>query len=203
MKLLVLAPLAIEALAVRSGLPGVKVRRTGMGRRAVELGDAEAVGIAGLCGAVDPSLRAGDVVLATELRSEDGTTVACPGSSLLAEPLRRMGLGSAQGTLYTASRILGREERAELRSEGVLAVDMESAWLAEAAGERPVAVLRIVVDTAERRLASARTVLAGIRGLWTLRRASAAFVEWAELCTASRAPAPSRERLCGLQSHSA
>ncbi len=203
MKLLVLAPLAIEALAVRSGLPGVKVSRTGMGRRAVELGDADAIGVAGLCGAVDPALRAGDVVLATELRSEDGKTVACPESSLLVEPLRRMGLSSTAGTLYTASRILGREERARLRDEGVLAVDMESAWLVEAAGDRPVAVLRVVVDSAERRLVSPRTVLAGIRGLWTLRRASAAFVEWAELCTASRAPAASHERLCGLQSRSA
>ena len=43
-----------------------------MGRREVDFGDADAIGVAGLCGAVDPSLRPGDVVLATELRSEDG-----------------------------------------------------------------------------------------------------------------------------------
>jgi 4-hydroxy-3-methylbut-2-enyl diphosphate reductase len=182
-KLVVLAPLRIESLAVRSGLPGVKVRRSGMGRREVDFGDADAIGVAGLCGAVDPSLRAGAVVLATELRSEDGTTIACPDSSLLAEPLRRMGLEAASGTLYTASRILGRSERLQLRDEGVLAVDMESAWIAEAARERPVAVLRVVVDTADRRLASPRTLIAGIRGLWTLRRASAAFVDWVEACS--------------------
>jgi 4-hydroxy-3-methylbut-2-en-1-yl diphosphate reductase len=183
MKLLVVAPLRIEALAVRSGLPGVKVRRSGMGRRELDFGDADAVGVAGLCGGVDPSLRAGDVVLATELRSEDGKTIQCPDSSLLAEPLRRMGLKTTAGTLYTASRIVGRAERLKLRDQGVLAVDMESAWLAEAAGDRPVAVLRVVVDTADRRLASPRTLVAGARGLWTLRRASAAFVDWAEFCT--------------------
>jgi 4-hydroxy-3-methylbut-2-en-1-yl diphosphate reductase len=182
-KLVVVAPLRIEALAVRSGLPGVKVRRSGMGRREVDFGDADAIGVAGLCGAVDPSLRAGDIVLATELRSEDGTAIACPDSSLLAEPLRRMGLRATSGTVYTASRILGRAERLALRDEGVIAVDMESAWLAEAAN-RPVAVLRVVVDTADRRLASVRTLAAGVRGLWTLRRASAAFVDWVEACSA-------------------
>jgi 4-hydroxy-3-methylbut-2-enyl diphosphate reductase len=183
-KLVVVAPLLVEAIAVRSGLPGVKVRRSGMGRRELDFGDADAIGVAGLCGAVDPSLRAGDIVLGTELRSADGTTIACPDSSLLAEPLRRMGLEAAAGTLYTAPKILGREERLRLREQGVLAVDMESAWLAEAARERPVAVLRVVVDTADRRLASLGTLSAGVRGLWTLRRASAAFVDWVEACSA-------------------
>jgi 4-hydroxy-3-methylbut-2-en-1-yl diphosphate reductase len=193
MKLLVVAPLRIEALAVRSGLPGIKVRRSGMSRREFDFGDADAIAVAGLCGAVDPSLRAGDVVLATELRSEDGKTISCPDSSLLAEPLRRMGFQAKTGTLYTASKILGRDERVALRDEGVLAVDMESAWIAEAAGERPVAVLRVVVDTADRRLASLWTLAAGVRGLWSLRRASTAFVDWAELCSVSVTPVPVAE----------
>jgi len=184
MNLLVFAPLRIEALTVRSGLPAIKVRRFGMGRREVDLGDADAVGVAGLCGAVDPSLRAGDVVLATELRSEDGETIACPDSALLAEPLRRMGLQPATGALYTAPKILGRDERLALRDTGVLAVDMESAWIVRAAQPRPVAVLRVVVDTADHRLASPHTLAAGIRALWTLRRASAAFVDWVEACSA-------------------
>jgi len=182
-KLVVFAPLRIESLAVRSGLPGIKVRRSGLGRHDVDFGDADAIGVAGLCGAVDPSLRAGDVVLATELRSEDGTTIPSPDSALLVEPLRRMGVRAATGTVYTASKILGRDERLALRDQGVLAVDMESAWIAEAAGDRPVAVLRVVVDTADRRLASPRTLAAGIRGLWTLRRVSAAFVDWVEACS--------------------
>lgn len=182
MKLLVLAPLRVEALAVRSALPGVKVRRTGMGKGRVDVEDADAVAVAGLCGAVDPDLRTGDVVLATELRSEHGETIACPGSALLEEPLRRLRLRVRTGPLYTAGRILGPADRRELRGSGVLAVDMESALLAEALGDRPLAVLRVVVDTADRRLASPRTLAAGIRGLWTLRRASTALVEWVEAC---------------------
>jgi 4-hydroxy-3-methylbut-2-enyl diphosphate reductase len=189
MRLLVLAPLWIEALAVRSALPGVKVRRTGMGARAgqVAIGDVDAVAVAGLCGAVDPDLRPGDVVLGTELRAEGREPIPCPGSALLAEPLRRLGLRPVAGPIHSAPRILPPHERAELWESGVLAVDMESAWVAEAAGERPLAVLRVVVDTAGRRLVSPRTVVAGIHGLWMLRRGAAALVDWAESCTASDA----------------
>jgi 4-hydroxy-3-methylbut-2-en-1-yl diphosphate reductase len=186
-KLLLLAPLWIEALAVRSSLPAVKVKRTGMGPDAgeVDLGDADAVGVAGLCGAVDPDLRAGDIVLATELRSEETGTIPCPDSALLAEPLRRLGLTAKTGPVYCSPKVLSRDERLALRETGVLAVDMESAWIARATGERPIAVLRVVVDTAGKRLLSPRTLLAGIHGLWTLRRAGAAFVDWVETCRAA------------------
>jgi len=71
--LLVLTPLAIEARAVRSGLPEARVVRGGMGRAkavraaaSLELGSSRAVAIAGFCGALDPSLRPGDVVVAVE-----------------------------------------------------------------------------------------------------------------------------------------
>ena len=180
MKLLVLAPLRTEALAVRSALPGVKVKRTGIGRACTELGDADAVVIAGVCGAVSPELRTGDVVLATELRSEGLPAIVCPGSALLAEPLRRLRLRTHVGPVQTSPRILGPAERDALRATGVVAVDMESALLARAVGDRPLAVLRVVVDTAERRLLSPRTLVAGTRALWTLRRASGAFVDWVE-----------------------
>jgi 4-hydroxy-3-methylbut-2-enyl diphosphate reductase len=182
MRVVILCPLWLEALAVRSALPAVKVRRTGMGPRAagVEFGDADAIGVAGLCGAVDPGLRTGDVVLATELRSEGAEPIPCPGSALLAEPLRRLGIRTKAGPVYSAPRILGRSDREALSGTGVLAVDMESAWLAEAAGDTPLAVLRVVVDTAGSRLLSPRTLLAGIRGLWALRRSASAFVDWVE-----------------------
>lgn len=180
MKLVVLAPLRSEALAVRSALPGVQVKRTGMGRATLDLAGADAVGIAGLCGAVAPELRAGDVVLATELRSEGDAPIACPGSALLAEPLRRLRLRTHSGPVQTVPRILGPAERQALRASGVVAVDMESAHLARAVGDRPLAVLRVVVDTADRRLLSPRTIVAGTRALWTLRRASGAFVDWVD-----------------------
>ncbi len=158
-----------------------------MGPRAgeVDLGDADAVGVAGLCGAVDPDLRTGNIVLATELRSEETGTIACPDSALLAAPLRRLGLTARTGPVYCSPKVLGRDERLALHDSSVLAVDMESAWIARAAGNRPVAVLRVVVDTAGTRLVTPRTLVSGTRGLWTLRRSGAAFVDWVETCSAA------------------
>lgn len=167
-----------------------------MGPRAgdVDVGDADAVGVAGLCGAVDPELRSGDIVLATELRSEDARTIPCPQSALLAEPLHRLGLEAKTGPVYCSPKVLNREERRALLDTGVLAVDMESAWIARAAEDRPLAVLRVVVDAAGKRLVSPRTLVAGIQGLWRLRRAGAAFVDWVETCGgASLGPMQARE----------
>ena len=147
MKLVVLAPLRIEALAVRSGLPGIKVKRSGMGRHQLDFGDADAIGVAGLCGAVDPSLRAGDVVLATELRHEDGKTVAVPGQRAPRRAARRIGLKTTSGTDLHRAKILGRDERLALRDAGVIASTWSPRGSPRPQLDRPVAVLRVVVDT--------------------------------------------------------
>ena len=88
MTLLVLAPMAIEEAALRTKS---RVLRTGMGPERARIAaaralaiDAGSVAIAGLCGGVDPALRPGDVVCASELRREDGTTVAVSGAEELA-----------------------------------------------------------------------------------------------------------------------
>jgi 4-hydroxy-3-methylbut-2-en-1-yl diphosphate reductase len=172
MTLVVLAPLRIEALALR----GLDVRRTGMGGRRVELSNGDAVAVAGFCGAADPTLRAGDVVLADELRSEVGSR-PCPGSRRVADALERAGMRVHTGPVFSADRVLGPEERERLRVDGVLAVDMESYWLAEAAGDRPLAVVRVVVDEAGRRLLRPRTVPAGVRAFRALRRAGGALAQ--------------------------
>jgi 4-hydroxy-3-methylbut-2-en-1-yl diphosphate reductase len=171
MSVVVLAPLWIEAVALR----GLDVRRTGMGARSADTSGADAVAIAGVCGAVDPGLRAGDVVLATELRSEDGVR-DCPDSADLREPLARLGVRARTGAVWSAGRILGPKERARLGN--VLAVDMESYWLAESAGDRPVVVVRVVVDEAGGRLLHPRTLVAGVRALRALRRTRGALQEW-------------------------
>src|ERR1700741_1744631 len=97
-RLLVLAPLRAEAAAFRKR-PGWTILRSGMGRARARITaarglavDADAVAIVGLCGAVSPMLRAGDVVCATEIRREDGRVTPVPGSALLATALRRRGL---------------------------------------------------------------------------------------------------------------
>ena len=81
------------------------------------------------------------------------------------------------GPVFSADRVLGPDERERLREDGVLAVDMESYWLAEAAGERPLVVLRVVVDEAGRRLLHPRTLPAGVRAFRALRRAGATLAQ--------------------------
>jgi 4-hydroxy-3-methylbut-2-en-1-yl diphosphate reductase len=71
---------------------------------------------------------------------------------------------------------------------------MESAWLADAAAGRPLAVLRVVVESSDRELRDLRTVLAGARALASLRRTRAALGEWAH------AVGPHRVLLAGPRS---
>jgi 4-hydroxy-3-methylbut-2-en-1-yl diphosphate reductase len=141
---------------------------------------AYAVVVAGVCAAVSPDLEPGDVVCATELRREGVEPVLVPGSALLTAALRRHGLLTHAGPVISTDHIAGIEERRRLQGSGALALDMESAWLAEAAAGRPFAVLRVVVETAGRGLADIHTVPAGIRALATLRRARPALAEWAD-----------------------
>ena len=186
-QLLVLAPLKVEALALRTGLSGgTPVIRTGMGpERARDAAarahacPASAVAVAGVCGAVDPALAAGDVVIATELRDARGLVRALPGAALLAQAVRGRGLEVRLGPLYSAERVLGPAERERLRRDGALAVDMESAWLAAVNGDRPFGVVRVVVDAADRRLRDPRTIASGARALAALRRAAPALETWA------------------------
>src|SRR5262249_46138345 len=80
--LLVLVPMRIEELAL-GRRPGWRVLRAGMGPERARIAaarglavEADAVAIAGVCGAVSPELRPGDVVAATELRAEGADPVA-------------------------------------------------------------------------------------------------------------------------------
>jgi 4-hydroxy-3-methylbut-2-enyl diphosphate reductase len=185
--LLVLAPLALEARAARAGAPWARVEQIGMGprraRRAAAItqeGTGGAVLIAGFCGALDPALEPGDVVLASELRGPMGTTV-CPDPAILAGVLRRAGLRVHVGPIASSQRLVVRERRRALHRTGALAVDMESAWLAPEANAEPLVTLRVVLDTAERELHRPLATLAGARRAYrTLQRACALAHSWAE-----------------------
>ena len=58
---------------------------------------------------------------------------------------------------------------------------MESYWLARGAGDRPVAVVRAVVDRADRRLLDPRTLVDGPRALLALRHAAPVLRAWRPL----------------------
>ncbi|MQA73481.1 MAG: 4-hydroxy-3-methylbut-2-enyl diphosphate reductase [Solirubrobacterales bacterium] len=183
--LLVLAPLRIEARAVRRGLaPGGQVVPTGMGpghSRAAVAGrlPGEAVAVSGFCGALDPTIEQGELVVATEVRSPAGV-IPCPAAGVLAGALRRRRLRVRMGPIVSANGIVRGPERRRLHAEGAVAVDMESAWLAAAASDRPLAIVRAVVDTPKRELARPLALVNGAgRAYWALRQAAPILSEWA------------------------
>ncbi|HEU5031572.1 MAG TPA: 4-hydroxy-3-methylbut-2-enyl diphosphate reductase, partial [Spirillospora sp.] len=117
-------------------------------KAAARLGDAGALAVAGFGGALDERLRPGDLFVATEIRGT-GPPIPCPTAEPLAGLLERTtGATVHRGPLVTADHIVTGRERAELAATGAMAADMESAPLAAAAGERPVAVVRAIVERA-------------------------------------------------------
>jgi 4-hydroxy-3-methylbut-2-enyl diphosphate reductase len=183
--LVVFAPLAVEAIALRAGEPGLRIERTGMGPKracaAAQRHDptsARALAVAGVCGAIDPALVPGDVFVPAELRTNDGRMFAAD-STGLADALRARGIASHSGVLAGCDHLLRVDERPALIASGVRAVDMESPWLAAAAAGRPFAVLRVVSDGPGAELWSPSIFRNGWRALAALRRAAPALLDWA------------------------
>ncbi|MFG2332927.1 1-hydroxy-2-methyl-2-butenyl 4-diphosphate reductase [Streptomyces sp. NPDC048604] len=195
--LLIACALGIEQLALRSGGLGgaagpVTVLRTGMGpahaRRAVarQLDRAPwrdaAVLASGFCAGLAPGMHPGDLVVAEETRGPAGVT-PCTGTDLLVKALART---LPERTVHTglmtgSDHVVRGHERAELLAGGAIAVDMESAatlHTALAAGSRPVAAVRVVVDAPEHELVRIGTVRGGISAFRVLRAVLPAIFEW-------------------------
>ena len=196
--LLVAAPLAIEALAVRGVAPGVRVVRAGMGpRRAARTAarlahePAGAVAVAGVCGALDPAFEPGDLVVASALVGPDGARVELDGDALVAA-LARAGLRVRRGAIACVARLGdGFPRDALARRTGACAVDMESFWLAPAAAGRPFAVLRAVSDGPRHEFLRPAIVTQGIAALRRLREAMPALAAWAADAVAAAPTLPS------------
>jgi 4-hydroxy-3-methylbut-2-enyl diphosphate reductase len=201
-RLLIAAPLAVEAIALRAHARGVRVVRTGMGwRRAARAAarlarePADAIAVAGVCGALDPSLAPGDLVVATELVGPDGSRIPTPHGDALAAALASAGLRVSRGAIAGVAKLRdGSAREALARRTGACAVDMESFWLAAAAAGRPFAVLRSVSDGPRHPFFRPHIVAQGIAALRALRAAAPALAAWADAAP-SRAPAPGRGSL--------
>jgi 4-hydroxy-3-methylbut-2-enyl diphosphate reductase len=189
--LVVVTALRSEFAALRK-TPGATVVRCGMGPDRVRAWlpeltalQPDAVVIAGVAGGLDPSLRPGDVFIASEVRDEHGRTVLRAAAPLVAE-LRRSGLRVRTGPMVSCDHVVhGVKEREQLAAKGALAVDMESAAIVRALGRDqdrvPVAVVRVIVDTAHTPVARLATIPAGARALMSLRRTAPALSRWAAL----------------------
>ena len=169
MSLLLAAPTPREARAIGQGC-----RVTGAGEAAAEALAAmlreerpDAVLVAGLCGGLDPSLRAGTLILAREAIDEDGDGLQPPAATLAGA---RRALRSA-GPRFVCSRLVTvrapvstRAARRDLwNAHGAAGADMETVALARVAAEHGVGwmALRAVIDPADMALPRA---LRGWRG---------------------------------------
>jgi 4-hydroxy-3-methylbut-2-enyl diphosphate reductase len=140
---------------------------------------ADALAVVGFCGATTGGLRAGDVVVASEVRGPDGVT-ECAARPVV-EALAAVGVERVHvGPVVSADHVVHGPERAVLAAEGAFAADMESAWLAPGAAGRPFTVVRVVLDTPASELRRPWAMLSGAVAAWlALRRAAPALALWA------------------------
>jgi len=111
----------------------------------------------GVAGGLDPSLRSGDIVVATEVMAGDTRWLA--GLSLSEDQIAGIALGRRRvvrgGLAGVEEVVVAQSSKAALRSEtGAAAVDMESHIAAAYASENelPFAALRVIADPATRTL---------------------------------------------------
>jgi 4-hydroxy-3-methylbut-2-enyl diphosphate reductase len=197
--LLIAVPLRLEAWAISAGRPPARIRRTGMGERRsraavpVLLEDpAAALLVMGFGGGLTAESRVGEIVVADVVRAEHGheqkgrpeqpgerePEIACRGAGELARAIEATGLPVRHGPVVSVRKIAVGDARAALGESGALAVDMESAWLAQAARGRPFAVVRVLSDTPTQELFHPRGVIGIARACAMLRNVAAALHDW-------------------------
>jgi 4-hydroxy-3-methylbut-2-enyl diphosphate reductase len=172
----------VTAAAVeRAGMGPARAAAAGHGLIGVE----GALVVAGVAGGLTPAARPGQVVVATEVRTADGTgRFVLPSAPAVALALRREGHDVVTGPVVCVPRLALGSDRSALRATGALVVEMESFWLLEplfASGTDPhrVAVVRVVADTIEHGLVSPRTATGGRTALRVLRALGPGLEAWA------------------------
>jgi len=194
--LLIATALRLEAWALRGAVPGARIARVGMGpqraQRAaqrLQSDPAAAWAVAGVCGALDPDLAPGDVVIASTLLGPEGRRIDLDAAPLEAA-MSRAGLAARIGAIACVAKPVTNDGRAALAARGACAVDMESFWLADAAAHRPVAVLRVVLDGPRHELWRVDLPLRVVTALRRLRAAAPALATWAAEVSAAASDAP-------------
>jgi nucleoside phosphorylase len=189
--LLVAAPLRLEAILISSAARGALVRKTGMGparakAAAGELAEHPAgrLLVVGFCGGLDLESTPGEVIVAEEVyaAADEGQPeqrVRCELAGELVAGLTGRGLKVRVGNVVCVSRLALGERRAELHAGGAIGVDMESVWLAGAAGERPFGVVRVVLDSPRHELMRPQALGGALRAAKALRRVAGALHELA------------------------
>ena len=178
----VLTALRVESLAMGGadvvvGKGPARARRTAAAL-AERLDIDAAIAVVGVAGGLHPDVRAGDLVIPSELRTAGAPgAFLLPVAGLLAAEFRRSRSRVHTGPLVSADRYVDGRERASLAATGAVAVDMETAWLAGPLDRRPFAVVRAVSDTADQGL-----IVGGVQALRALRGVRAPLERWARAC---------------------
>jgi hopanoid-associated phosphorylase len=123
----------------------------------LDIGDMRAVISFGIAGGLDPSLRPGDVVVASAVIAETGVwKVPSKLLAAISEQVERHGIEVATGFVVGVEEpIIAPSSKAALRREtDAVAVDMESHVGAAYAASKglPFAAIRVISDPAERAL---------------------------------------------------
>lgn len=196
--LLITTALRLEAWALRGAVPGARIARVGMGPQRAQRAaqrlqpdPATAWAVAGVCGALDPELVPGDVVVASALLGPEGRSIELDAAPL-AMALSHAGIAARIGVIACVAKPVTGDGRAALAARGACAVDMESFWLADAAGHRPVAVLRVVLDGPRHELWRVDLPARIVTALRRLRAAAPALAVWAADVSAASSDAPAR-----------
>jgi len=169
-----LGPAARHGAGLRRLADGALLAVSGIGEGAAaaaarRLVLAGATGLAsfGMAGGLDPALICGAVLLPEEVMARDGVTVSATAGDWrqrlrAALPASCIACG---GRLLTSGRPIGTPEAkaAAWRQSRAAAVDMESAAVAQVAGQAgvPFIVLRVIVDTASDELPAAVIAASG------------------------------------------
>jgi 4-hydroxy-3-methylbut-2-enyl diphosphate reductase len=146
------------------------------------------VAVAGVCGALDPRLAPGAIVIASALLGPEGQRIDLDAAPL-ASALACAGIEAQVGAIAGVATAVTGPGRAALAARGACAVDMESFWLADAAARRPLAVLRVVLDGPHHELWRPDLPLRLVTALRRLRAAAPALADWADAVSAGAADA--------------
>jgi adenosylhomocysteine nucleosidase len=173
-----LGPAARHGAELRQLGDGALLAVSGMGEsaaaaaaRRLVLAGATALASFGMAGGLDPSLICGAVLLPQEVAAGDGAGPAAAGAATSPEWRQRLRAALpascivCEGKLLTSRRPIGRRDAkaAAWRTWRAAAVDMESAAIAQVAGQAgvPFIVLRVIVDTAADELPAAVIAASG------------------------------------------
>jgi 4-hydroxy-3-methylbut-2-enyl diphosphate reductase len=188
--LLIAAPLRIEHALVSTAATSARVRKTGMGpersKRAVDglaAEPARGLLVLGFCGGLDDHSVPGEVIVAEQVYAADDEghlveRVLCDRAGELLGRVTGLGMKVRSGHVVSSQKLALGERRAQLHAAGAIAVDMESVWLAAAAGERPFGVVRVVLDSPQHELLRLQAAGGAVRAASALRRVAAALHDW-------------------------